>query len=79
MHKEIRRKLVIDMICCGMSKQAPDWALAQVELLRKILDCSSLSWEVLCNAQADDRVHTGGRVALVGFLLVTTSKTCSLE
>ena len=79
MHKKIGRSLVIDVMRCAMSKQTFYQILMEVELVRKILNCSSLRWEVLRDAQADNGVHTDQRVALVGSLLIIICRRCLLE
>jgi len=77
-HEKIGRSLVIDVMRCAVSKQASYQAPAEVELVCKILDCSSLRWEVLRNAQADNGVHTDQWVALFGSSSINTCRKCSL-
>ena len=79
MDEMIGRSLVIDVMRCTVRKQTAYYILVELELVRKILDCSSLRWKVLRDAQADNGVHTDQRIALVGPSSINTRSRCSLE
>ena len=49
---------MVDVVSCAVSKETPDQALAEIELIRKILYLRSLRWKVFCNSQANNRMYT---------------------